>query len=74
LVSLAPSISENDTQQTLEEILDIDPKWPRERTRKHLRDEFKVWNGRLNNLKDSAERANAQRMIDLISEARRKYD
>lgn len=74
MVSLAPSIEGNDTQQSLEEILDIDPKWPRERIRKHLRDEFKVWNGRLNNLKDSGERANAQRMIDLISEARRKYE
>lgn len=74
LVGISPSIAGNETQQTLEDILDIDPSWPVERTRKHLRDEFKVWNGRLNNLTDPIERGNAQRMIDLISDARKKYD
>ncbi len=56
-----------------EEVLGIDRDWPKERIRKHLRTEFAKWNARLNNLSDPSERANAQSMLDLIAELRKKY-
>lgn len=61
-----------DTQDSAEAILGIDPSWPRERVREHLRDEFKKWNGRIQSLTDPVEREKAQRMIDAIGEARKK--
>tara|TARA_R110000787_G_scaffold187657_1_gene299464 strand:+ start:2930 stop:4183 length:1254 start_codon:yes stop_codon:yes gene_type:complete len=73
LVGLSSNISEDQAEHSLEELLDIDPDWPKDRVRKHLRSEFKSWNGRLNNLTDPEERKSAQRMIELISEARKKY-
>jgi ABC-type proline/glycine betaine transport system substrate-binding protein len=57
----------------LEETLGIEPDWGTERIKKHLRDEFQKWNNRLNTLPEGEERDNAQRMLDLISEARTKY-
>lgn len=73
LVGLSAAVEGVQAEHSLEELLDIDPSWPKDRIRKHLRAEFKVWNGRLNNLTEPGERANAQRMIELISEARKKY-
>ena len=73
LVGLSAAVEDAQAEHSLEELLDIDPSWTKDRIRKHLRAEFKVWNGRLNNLTDPGERANAQRMIELISEARKKY-
>lgn len=73
LVGLSATISDDQPEHSLEELLDIDPNWPKDQIRKHLRAEFKVWNGRINNLTDPTERKSAQRMIELISEARRKY-
>lgn len=57
----------------MESVLGIDADWPKDRIQRHLRDEFRKWNGRLNSLTDEAERANAQQRLDLIAEARQKY-
>ena len=58
---------------TLEEALGIEPDWGTERIKKHLTAVFQRWNNRLNTLPEGEERDNAQRMLDLISEARTKY-
>jgi uncharacterized tellurite resistance protein B-like protein len=60
-------------ESSTEALLGIDPAWSSEEINKHLRNEFAKWNGRLNALDDPEERANAQRMLDAISAARRKY-
>jgi hypothetical protein len=35
--------------------------------------QYGKWNGRLNSLSEGIERENAQKMLDLIAEARKKY-
>lgn len=57
----------------VEDLLDLQPDWTRERKLAHLRSEFSKWNGRLNTLPEGSERENAQRMLDLIAEARKKH-
>ena len=61
-------------QASAEDLLGIETDWTRVRIRKHLRIEFQKWNNRLNTLAEGIERDNAQRMLDLIAEARSKYD
>ncbi len=56
-----------------EELLGIEEGWTPDQINRHLRSEFAKWNGRLNNLENAEERANAQRMLDLISEVRKRY-
>ena len=65
--------SDLSTQASIEDILGLDPSWDEERTKKHLRDEFQKWNNRLMTLSEGEERHNAQRMLDMISEARARY-
>jgi tellurite resistance protein len=60
-------------QASIEDILGIESAWDNERIRKYLRLEFQKWNNRLNTLDEGEERSNAQRMLDLIAEARKKY-
>ncbi len=60
-------------QATVEDLLNIDPNWDKKRIRKHLRAEFQKWNNRMNVLNEGEERDNAQKMLDLISKARKKY-
>jgi len=57
----------------LESALGIDAKWPPERIREHLREQFKTWNARLNTVNSGEERANVQAHLDLIAQARKKY-
>lgn len=61
------------SQSSIEAMLGIDPDCSHDEIQKHLRAEFTKWNGRLNTLQDGEERENAQRMLDLIAEARKKY-
>ncbi len=61
------------SKDNLETVLGIDPSWAEDKTRKHLRAQFSKWNARLTQLTDQKERANAQEMLDLIAEARKKY-
>ena len=58
---------------SIEETLGIDPSWDQERIKSHLLENFSKWNSRMAGLTDPLERANAQRMIDRIAEARKKY-
>ena len=60
-------------ESQIEEILNIDPDWSKEETKRHLRKEFQKWNNRMNVLSEGDERDNAQKMLDLISQANRKY-
>ena len=70
LVSVHAEVS---SDADLEELLGIASSWTADVTRKHLRDEFQRWNNRLMALTDPAERETAQRMLNLIAEARKKY-
>jgi len=65
--------AESDAHASIEVSLGIDPGWDNARIKKHLRDEFSKWNSRMSVLTDPTERANAQRMIDMIGEARKRY-
>lgn len=56
-----------------DEVLGINPSWDGERIKKHLLAEFRKWNGRLNTLPEGCERENAQHMLNLIAEARKKH-
>ena len=62
------------TQTSVEDLLGIEVDWSRQRIRNHLRTEFQKWTNRLTVLSEGTERDNAQRMLDLITEARKKYD
>lgn len=70
LIKLDPTSSSN---SGLEEKLDIDPEWDKEKINKHILSQYGKWNGRLNSLSEGIERENAQKMLDLIAEARKKY-
>lgn len=70
LIKLSTAI---ESQSSVEAMLGIDPDWSPDQIQKHLRSEFTKWNGRLNTLPDGEERENAQRMLNLIAEARKKY-
>jgi len=60
-------------ESSIEELLGIEPDWDVEHIKKHLRVEFQKWNNRLTALAEGDERNNAQRMLELVSEARKKY-
>lgn len=60
-------------QASIEDIIGIDKDWSNADIKKHLRSEFQKWNNRLNTLPEGDERNNAQKMIDTIAEARKKY-
>jgi tellurite resistance protein len=61
------------SQASIEDLLGIDDQWSNEKIRTHLREGFKKWNDRMNSLSEGEERDNAQRMLNLIAEARSKY-
>jgi tellurite resistance protein len=60
-------------QASIETMLQIDTDWTNEQIKKHLREEYSKWNNRINTLDEGQERDNAQQMLDLIAEARKKY-
>lgn len=62
-----------ESDDDLEQLLEIDPDWDAQKVKRHLRELFQKWNNRMNTLTDPAEKANAQRMLNLIAEARKKY-
>ena len=57
----------------IEGILGIDPTWPTERACAHLVKEFQRWNSRSSTLPSGPEQENAQQMLNMIAEARKKY-
>lgn len=70
LVKLDPNATSN---AELEDTLGIDPSWDKEKINKHILGLYSKWNGRLNSLPEGTERENAQKMLDLIAEAKSKY-
>lgn len=58
----------------IEGILGIDPTWPGERACIHLVQEFQRWNSRSATLASGPEQENAQQMLNMIAEARKKYE
>ncbi len=56
-----------------EELLGIDASWDQARIRRHLRMEYKKWNGRLNTIPEGKARENAQGILNMIGEAYKKY-
>ena len=70
LVKLNPNVASN---ASAEETLGINPSWSKEKINSHIITQYSKWNGRLNSLPEGTERENAQKMLDLIAEARKKY-
>ncbi len=70
MIGLDMSVSDH---ASIEEILGINVKWDADLIKKHLRTEFQKWNDRLNTLPEGDVRQNAQHMLDVIAEARKKY-
>ena len=70
ILGLDTSVS---NQATAEDMLGIESDWEVDRIKKHLRVEFQKWNNRLNTVEEGEERDNAQRMLDMIADARKKY-
>jgi len=64
---------ELDHQASLESMIGIEEDWSSNQIKSHIREQYAKWNDRLNNLPEGQERENAQRMLDMISEARKKY-
>ena len=69
LVKLKPTSGNID----VESLLGIDPTWSNSKILGQLGKEFVKWNGRMNSLQEGEEKDNAQRMLDLIGETRKKY-
>jgi len=70
IIGLDTSVSK---QSSVEDLLGIEADWEVDRIKKHLRIEFQKWNNRLNALEEGGERDNAQSMLDMIANARKKY-
>lgn len=70
IIGLNTSLSH---QVSVEELLGIEDDWEVDKIKKHLTAEFQKWNNRLNALNEGDERDNAQRMLELVAEARKKY-
>lgn len=69
IVNLGASLSD---QASIESLLGIQAGWSNDQIKAHLRAEFQKWNNRLNAV-EGEERQSAQRMLDLIAQARKKY-
>ena len=54
----------------LHALLGIDPAWDTQRTREHLMRLYDQWNSRAESLPDPARRVEAERMLELIAQAR----
>ncbi len=65
--------SKSSTTSDIESILSIKKNWSKEKINQHLKNEFKKWNSRYQNLSEGKERENAQNMLNCIAEARKKY-
>lgn len=70
VLKLDAELSEKDD---FESLLGIQQGWSNDQVKTHLRREFQKWNNRLNTLPEGNERDNAQKTLDLIAEARKRY-
>lgn len=57
----------------LKHLLGISPGWSSEQIRQHLRTLYNTWNSRAQTLADPARRAEAERMLDLIARAKKRF-
>jgi uncharacterized tellurite resistance protein B-like protein len=71
LIGLTTNLGE---QANIEDILGIEGNWDKTKIKQHLLTEFQKWNNRINTLSEGDERTNAQQMLDLIGQARKKYE
>ena len=55
-------------------LIGINPSWSPIEKKAFLQKEFNKWNGRLNNLPEEAQRAQAQLMLDRIGALIKRYD
>ncbi len=62
-----------ETSSSLEIMLGIDEGWTKEEILVHLNKEFAKWNGRIQALENEDEKNKAQKMLDAIAKARKKY-
>ena len=65
--------SKTTSTSNIETILGIKTSWSKQKINEHLKNEFKKWNSRYQNLSEGKERDNAQFMLDYIADARKKY-
>ncbi|MDE2644313.1 MAG: hypothetical protein OXI05_00535 [Bacteroidota bacterium] len=56
-----------------DELLGIDSSWDVAKIRRHLRKEYRKWNGRLNTIPEGEARKNAQGVLNMIGEAYKNY-
>ena len=54
--------------------LGIDPKWTKSKKMKFVKSEFIKWNGRLNTLKEGAQRESAQNKLNCLAELKLQYE
>jgi len=69
---LALNIAGNVEKDSVNDLLGIDPSWSDSEKKEFLKREFKKWNSRLHSVSSDDEKANVQRMLDAISEARKQ--
>ena len=62
------------TEQNTDALLGLNESMTTKEKQRQLRMEFQKWNDRLNALSPGSDRDNAQRMLDLISEARKRLE
>ncbi len=56
-----------------EDVFGVNPNWNSKHIKEHLRAEFRKWNSRMNTLSEGSERDNAQHMINMLGELKKKY-
>ncbi|MBC6496792.1 MAG: TerB family tellurite resistance protein [Alphaproteobacteria bacterium GM7ARS4] len=69
----AGSLDLSGGELSLEDRVGIDPQWGHDKIMAHIKREHAKWNGRLSTLSSPEERAHAQRMLDDLGKARKKY-
>ena len=67
-------IDEISDQVDPEILLGIDPSWPDAQKKLHLNQEYLKWSNRTSTLSDPNEKKNAENMLGLIAELRKKYE
>ena len=70
IILLDPATYSDDV---LEEKIGILKGWSNDEINQHIVKQYAKWNGRLNTLQEGKEKDNAQAMLNLLAEARKKY-
>ena len=63
----------NSSTKNIDDILGIDTTQSNKEIKEYLNDQFSKWNSRVESLVDETERENANQMLELIAQARKKY-